>query len=575
MIHLPAHYTLLCQRSPEEQAFGTALAKEFSLPEPVGELLHSRGINTLDQAQAYLFPHLSMLPSPDTMKGMAEAVDCIMTVCALHQPIYIHGDYDVDGISATALLVTFFREIGRSPFYYIPNRLQESYGLSIESIEQLINQCQEKGGVLITVDCGISAIKEVAYAKQQGLRVVVTDHHEPQEQIPSADAILNPKQPGCTFSNSSLSGVGVAFFLLMALRKAMGLSLNLKKYLDLVALGTVADVVPLQGINRILVRAGLEVLSARNRIGVYSLCDLSGIDSREVLSEDISFRLAPRINAAGRLGCPLVGVELLLADTTEAAYVSAKRLEAMNQERKQLEASALHAMETDFIKQVTTNCYGIILYQDECHAGVLGILASRFADRCHRPVIVFTDENKSGKEGFLRGSGRSVPGINLFQVLEECSFLLKQFGGHAMAVGLTIHKNHLSRFQAIFNEKIKYVVEQRPATAHAYIDYFLSGAHLLSPVFARALQRMQPFGEGNHEPILFLARQRLLSAKPRNGHLTFQLHGAGEMLHGIGFNLGVRDFNYSLPANLAFHLKRSWYRGNERTQIHALTISTP
>ena len=175
----------------------------------------------------------------------------------------------------------------------------------------------------------------------------------------------------------------------------------------------------------------------------------------------------------------------------------------------------------------------------------------------------------------MRGSGRSAPGINLFHVLEECSFLLKQFGGHAMAVGLTIRKKDLSRFQAIFNQKIKYVVEQRPATAHAYIDYFLSGAHLLSPVFARALQRMQPFGEGNHEPILFLAQQRLFSAKPRNGHLIFQLHGAGEVLHGIGFNLGVRDFNYSLPANLAFHLKRSWYRGNERTQIHALTISTP
>jgi len=575
VIHFPAHYTLLCQRSPEEQAFGTVLAKEFSLPEPVGELLHSRGINTLDQVQAYLFPHLSMLPSPDTMKGMAEAVDCIMTVCALHQPIYIHGDYDVDGISATALLVAFFREIGRSPFYYIPNRLKESYGLSIESIDQLITQSQEKNGVLITVDCGISAINEVAYARQQGLRVIVTDHHEPQEQIPSADAILNPKQPGCTFSSSSLSGVGVAFYLLMALRKAMGLSLNLKKYLDLVALGTVADVVPLQGINRILVRAGLEVLSARNRIGVYSICNFSGIDSREVLSEDISFRLAPRINASGRLGCPLVGVDLLLADTTEAACVSAKRLEAMNQERKQLEASALHVMEIAFIKLLEANYYGITLYQDECHAGVLGILASRFVDRCHRPVIVFTNENKSGEEGFLRGSGRSVPGINLFQVLEECSFLLKQFGGHAMAVGLTIHKKHLPRFQAIFNEKIKFVVERSTVTAHAYVDYSLSGAHQLSPVFARALQRMQPFGESNHEPILFLAQQRLLSARPRNGHLMFQLQGAGERLPGIGFNLGVSDFNYSLPANLSFHLKRSWYKGNERTQIHALTISTP
>lgn len=574
MIHFPSNHTLLCQRSPEERAFGALLAKEFNLPEPIGELLHSRGIQTLNQAQEYLFPHLSMLPSPENMKGMTEAIDCIMSVCTLHQPIFIHGDYDVDGISATALLVAFFREIGQAPFYYIPNRLEESYGLSFGSIDRLVTQCPGKGGVLITVDCGISAIEEMNYIKQQGLRVVVTDHHEPQDQLPLADAIVNPKQPGCTFASSSLSGVGVAFFLLIALRKAMSLSLNLKKYLDLVALGTVADVVPLQGVNRILVRAGLEVLSSKNRIGVFSICESSGIDSRDVLSEDISFRLAPRINAAGRLGCPLVGVELLLAETTETARVAANRLETMNQDRKQLEIAAIYTMEADYKEQYIANSHGIILYQTECHAGVLGILASRFVDRCQRPVIVFSDERKNGVGDFLRGSGRSVPGINLFEILEECEPLIKQFGGHAMAVGLTIHKKQLSQFKELFNTKIKRIVEQLPGTVHASIDYYLANANLLTASFSHALQRMQPFGEGNPEPVLFLAQQHLLSAKARNGHLMFQLQGAGEVLPGIGFNLGIHDFNYSLPTNLTFRLKRSWFRGSERTQVQALSITT-
>jgi single-stranded-DNA-specific exonuclease len=354
----------------------------------------------------------------------------------------------------------------------------------------------------------------------------------------------------------------------------MGLSINLKKYLDLVALGTIADVVPLQGINRILARAGLEVLSARHRIGVFSICDFSGINSRDILSEDVSFRLAPRINAAGRLGCPMVGVELLLAENAESARVVAGRLEKMNQDRKQLEIAAIHTMEAEYQEQFEACNSGFTLYQAECHAGVLGILASRFVDRCQRPVIVFSDERKNGGGDFLRGSGRSVPGINLFQVLEECTPLLKQFGGHAMAVGLTIRKEQLSRFKELFNAKVKRMVEQIPGSAHATIDYYLPGAHLLSASFAHALQRMQPFGEGNPEPVLFLARQQLLSARARNGHLMFQLQGAGEVLPGIGFNLGVHDLNFSLPANLTFHLKRSWFRGSERIQVQALSIAT-
>lgn len=566
-------YTLLCQRTSEERTFGRLMTKEFGIPEPVGELLHSRGITTLDQAQEFLYPHLSMLPSPDRMKDMDKAVTCIINACNEQQPIFIHGDYDVDGISATALLISFFTEIGQRAYYYIPNRLKEAYGLSFASIDRLLAQCPGQGGVLISVDCGITAVEEVEYAQHQGLRVVITDHHEAPEQLPLADAILNPKQPGCTFPCSFLSGVGVAFFLLIALRRAMGLSLNLKKYLDFVALGTVADVVPLQGVNRILVRSGLEVISSKHRLGVDFLCRKSGLTGREALSEDISFRLAPRMNAGGRLGNPSKGVELLLAETATNAQMLAEQLETMNLARKQLEASALAVLQENYQEQLSAQSSSIILYHPDCHVGVLGILASRLVDRCGRPVLVFSDDVQNAS--VLRGSGRSIQGINLYHVLEECAASIEQFGGHAMAVGLSVRRENLSQFKRDFDEQIKRMILMIENRVHTTVDYFLPNANMLSTSFANALQMMQPFGEGNHEPCLLLAEQHLLRTRSRNGHLLFQLQGGEGVLPGIGFNLAEEFFDCPQRANLIFHLKRSWFKGVERTQIQALELHRP
>jgi len=548
-------------------------AKTFGIPWQLGEILYSRGFTTLDQAQEYFFPQLSMLPTPDRMKGMTEAVGCIMETCRKNEPIFIHGDYDVDGISATALLVSFFREVGKEAFFYIPNRLEESYGLSISSIDRLVAQCSGRGGVLISADCGISAIQEVGYARQLGLRIVVTDHHEPQETLPGADAILNPKQSGCTFPCASLSGVGVAFFLIMALRKAMGVNLNLKKYLDLVALGTVADVVPLIGVNRILVRAGLEVLTARNRFGVFSLCEHSGLEGREILSEDISYKLAPRINASGRLGCPHTGLALLLAENMHQAGQVAHELDRMNATRKQLEAKALTLVEASCVEQVQAGLSGLTVYQPDCHPGVLGILASRLIDRCQRPVIVFADDQKSGAGGVVRGSGRSTKGVNLFQVLERCSEVVEQFGGHAMAVGLTVKKENLERFSLAFNYQIKQLLGELQNNDHLMVDYWLPDASHLSAGFARALQWMQPFGEGNLEPVFLLPGQKLIAPKTHNGHLVFQVQGGGgQFFPGIGFHLARPGVDIAKPADLVFQLKRSWFRGIERSQVHALRI---
>ena len=575
-VNFPAPvYTLLCSGSSLEREFGQMTAREFGIPCQLGEILHSRGVVTLEQAREFLNPQLSMLPMADSMKGMREAVSCILETCREKRPIFIHGDYDVDGITATSLLMAFFKEIGQEAFYYIPNRLEESYGLSVNSIDRLVKQCPKRAGVLISVDCGITAVREVAYARQLGLRVVVTDHHEPQEVLPDADAILNPKQAGCTFPCASLAGVGVAFFLTMALRKAMDASINLKKYLDLVALGTVADVVPLVGVNRILVRAGLEVLSARNRFGVLSLCECSGLEEREVLSEDISFKLAPRINASGRLGCPRKGVELLLAEDAQQARRLALELDQLNATRKRLEVERLMLVEAASVEQIQAGINGLTVYQPDCHPGILGILASRIVDRFHRPIVVFADDRKNGPENIIKGSGRSIKGINLFHVLERCSHVVEQFGGHAMAVGLTLKKENLEQFSRLFNHKIDQLNSHLRNNIEMVVDCKMNDPSLLSRDFARALQWLQPFGEGNPEPIFLLSKQRLLSLRGHNGHLIFQVQGSDQVFHGIGFHLARAGLEVTGPADLVFQLKRSWFRGVGRDQIHALHVSSP
>ncbi|MDR2549272.1 MAG: single-stranded-DNA-specific exonuclease RecJ [Desulfobulbus sp.] len=572
MIHANPNYTVACSGSDQERAFGDAIAREFGLAPQVGEILFSRNIDTLEKAKEFLCPQLSMLPPPESMKGMREAVACILATCDNDQPIFIHGDYDVDGISATALLVSFFRELGRQTYSHIPNRLQESYGLSIDSIDRLIAQRPGQGGVLISVDCGISAVAEVAYARQRGLRVVITDHHEPRGVLPDADAILDPKQPGCNFPYSTLAGVGVAFYLLMALRKAMGIRINLKQYLDLVALGTVADVVPLTGVNRILVRAGLEVLTATDRPGLLSLYSHAGMGKREILSEDIAYKLAPRINAAGRLGQPETGLALLLANDMESAQNAASTLEQMNSARKQLEIDELASAEAVCAEQVEAGRNGLVVYQPQCHAGVLGILASRLVDKHQRPVLVFADEHKGGAGGIIRGSGRSVKGINLFQILTRCDQWIEQFGGHAMAIGLTIKQENLESFADDFNQNIGMLECKLQTMNQVWIDYCLPNASMLTDRLMQAVQRLQPFGEGNPEPIFLLPEQQLIAPKKRNGHLMFHLQGQGRIFPGIGFHLGQPHLDTTKPADVLFRLKRSWFRGVERNQLQATML---
>ncbi len=565
--------------TPESKKFGAIVSKKFSVPQVLGEILFHRGYTSLEAVQDFLYPMLSMLPSPLTMKGMRQAVACILEICRAGQPIFIHGDYDVDGITATALLTTFFKEIGIKTFCYIPNRLEEKYGLSVSSLNRLTGQLESvREGLLITVDCGITAVQEVRYARERGLRVIITDHHEPQDELPDAEAVLNPKQSDCEFPFAMLAGVGVAFFLIVALRKAfvesgilpIDKAPNLKKYLDLVALGTVADVVPLVGVNRILVRAGLEILSSKGRFGILSLCKYCGIGDRQIVTEDISYKLAPRINASGRLGRPEVGVTLLTAETPEQATMAADELEEMNKTRKRFESQALSLIEKKSKNRSLTNLRGIAVYQEGCHPGVLGILASRITDRFHRPVIIFTDDHKRTSDDYLKGSGRSVPGINLFQILEQCSPWIEQYGGHAMAVGLTIRKSDLEVFQEKLHQQIQLLGKEQPQAGTIHVDYHFQDKKKLTKNFAHALRYLQPFGEGNPEPVFLLSGTQLLNPKEVKGHLVFKIRENGHAFQGIGFHLAEEIQNFHDPVDLVFKIKRSWFKGVERDQVQAL-----
>ena len=430
---------------------------------------------------------------------------------------------------------------------------------------------------MISVDCGITAVKEVAYAKELGLRVIITDHHEPKEVLPDAEAIINPKQKSCKFPFSLLSGVGVAFFLVIALRKALVESNvltvsslpNLKKYLDLVALGTVADVVPLVGVNRILVRAGLEVLSARRRIGVLYLCELSGIEDRQLQAEDIAFKLAPRINASGRLGFPEISVSLLLSDDKEQALKHAQQLEVMNAQRKQLELNVLADIENKCEQRIRSGATGLVVYQENCHPGVIGILASRMADRFGRPSIIFTNDNTISCEQHLKGSGRSVIGMNLLQLLQQCTRWIEKFGGHSMATGLTIKKVNLEEFMLKFQDITNSIEELHASRDTVTIDYHFRDKKYLTKKFAQALQLMQPFGEGNPEPRFLLSGEQILCAKDVKGHVTFQVRANGCMLPGIGFRLAGAIPDFNKPVDLVFQLKQSWFKGEGRVQVQA------
>ena len=486
---------------PEKQEI---LSDELSVSPITAQILLNRGIDTPRKAYGFLKPSLLNLIDPFLMKGMRRSVSHIKTAIKKGQEIMIHGDYDVDGICATALLEAALKNMGAKVNHYIPDRIQEGYGINENAIKFAISR---KVKLFISVDCGMTAIKQIESLNRAGIDVIVTDHHQPKHQLPKAFSILNPLQKGCQYPYKDLAGVGVVFKLVSAL---YGIDSDyIYEQLDLVCLGTISDVVPLTGENRILVKNGLEQLTGSKKKGLRSLVSVARLKGKEMSSHSVGYILGPRINAAGRLRSAETALRLLLTDDSEEAHSLAESLDIENRNRQKLEqrtlVEALAKLEqtTDFKQD------SIIVLQDEnWHSGVIGIVASRLVDRFHRPALVITTKGKIAK-----GSGRSIRNFHLVKALGECGHLLENFGGHQYAAGMTLRKDRLDDFRKLINQIAGNRLEAEDFIPIVDIDMEIDFKSLSEKLF-KEMDELAPFGLGNPRPV-FVTKNIKVKKLPR------------------------------------------------------------
>ena len=548
----------------------------------LNRLYQSRGVKSPEEL-IHTFPALL---APNRLANIEQAVELLLRAFQTQKRIVIVGDFDADGATSTALAMLALRQFGfKHVAYLIPDRFSQGYGLSVAVAEMVL----AKGADLVmTVDNGISSFEGIALLKSHGVQVLVTDHHLPAEQLPDADAMVNPNLVDCEFPSKSLAGVGVTFYVMMALRAQMrernlfnGKEPNIANLLDLVALGTVADVVPLDQNNRILVQQGLARIRAGYcRPGIRALIEVGKRSLDSLQASDLGFAIAPRLNAAGRLENMSLGVELLLTDNMDLARQLALELDELNQTRKSFEqemkAEALAICAKLPQLNQEAQAHGIVLYQPDWHQGVIGILASRIKDQFHRPVIVFAQE--SDESEYLKGSARSISGLHMRDVLERIDSqhpnLILKFGGHAMAAGLTLHQANLSAFQKVFDETIDEMLTPEQLKGIIYTDGELQAGEF-SLEIAELLQQSGPWGQHFPEPTFEgdfrLLQQRLLAGK----HLKMMVENAyGQLFDAIWFNVDTRFFpDFSLKqAKLVYKLDINAYKGNRNLQLRVESV---
>lgn len=508
------------------------LADALDISPLLVRLLWARGLQTAGNMDLFLSPSLRHLAKPDQWHGLNNAAQIIARGLNLGKKAAVWGDYDVDGITSTALLLLFFRARGILPEYHVPHRQTEGYGLNIPGIEALADRGV---GLLVTVDCGIGNHREVARAKELGMTVVVSDHHLPGADLPAADAIVNPKLGDCPCPD--LAGVGVAFLLAAVLNRMLpGEHLDMRQFLDLVALGTLADVVGLTGQNRILAKNGLTILGEGKRPGIFALKEVCGYKPTAALDEDhVGFGLAPRINAAGRLGHAETALRLLLTEDLAEARELAKELDKYNIQRRGIGQKIL--AQAKGMAQEQAGRFGLVLHAPDWHEGVIGIIASKIAETCCRPAIILTDD-ANAESGALKGSGRSIPGFSLHDGLAACQNLLTSFGGHSQAAGLRLGKDNLEAFRERFDivaakafayENPKPILLLDAALGFGQVDYDL----------LKELELLAPFGADNPKPV-FLSPQVLVRARKLVGadHVFLDLRDeeAGVTLRAKAWN---------------------------------------
>lgn len=552
-----------------------ALSRHAGIDPVLAELLLRNGV-TGEAAGEFLHPALAGLKDPFLLRNLEAAATRLRQAIAGREKITVLGDYDVDGVSSTALLVSVLRRFGLEPHFVVPRRSEDGYGLSRSAIDRALEPGRPK--LFIALDCGTNSVEEVDYLIGMGIDVLVIDHHRTKERVLQGGLLVNPHAgPGADTADAdarNLCTVGLVFKLGHGLLKQLraednpvAFSLKLSNHLDLVALGTIADLVPLLGENRILARHGLRVLQDTQRPGLRALMEIAGVRrGQPIMPVDISFRLGPRINASGRLADAALSVELLLSDDEQFCTDTARQLDQFNRERQDIERQITEDAERQ-IEEHYTDSQGIVLFSENWHPGVVGIVAGRVTRKYNRPCVVLGNEGE-----FAKGSGRSVDGINLVEVLGACSGHLTSWGGHPMAVGVALAKHQLEEFRVRFAEAVRLHAGDDIAEARLAIAAWLTPAQIREQLM-EGLEAMHPFGQGNPEPV-FGVSGVVLRQRPevfKIAHFRFSLEdGVGRRLHGVAWKMADRLPPLGVPLDLAIELGWNHYNGRKLLQMELI-----
>ncbi len=561
---------------PGNKPLENRLAEKLDLGPVVANLLVNRGIDTPEAARQYLYPTLDTLLDPMEMADMQKAVDRIMAAKQKNEKIVIYGDYDVDGVTSSALLFRFFTAVGMDAGYYIPDRETEGYGLNKEALDKLKS---DGADLVITVDNGISSNEQVDHANEIGLDVIITDHHQINGPLPSAMAVLNPGRRDCPYPFKELPGVGIAFKLCVALRRAIhddGVPKNklpnLKQHLDIVAIGVIADLAPLVGENRTLVRHGLRQIIDSSKLGIASLIEVSRIGD-QITSTDVAFDLAPRLNSAGRLGHAGPALELLITDNRQHARQTAQLLDEQNSHRKGIQKE-IFEQAVSLINAQGDHSEGkaIVLESDEWNAGVVGIVASKLADKFNAPVLLARFDGAVGK-----GSGRSVPGLNLNECMKKCADKLMKFGGHKAAVGFTVTRDQFTAFKESLVHVVGEEIAENEVAPTLSIDSRLDPASI-DLRFMENIEALEPFGKGNSAPV-FMGRSVIFHDQPfymgaDKEHVRLRIRGA-ENVQALGFYMADIFKTVDLRSetfDIVYTPEKNIWNGTTRIQLRLIDV---
>lgn len=545
------------------------LSAELGIDPVLASLLVTRGVHTFEEARAFFRPSLSALHDPFLMKDMDLAVARLEKAVASQEKILVYGDYDVDGTTAVALVYSFIRRLTTSVDFYIPDRYDEGYGVSQKGIDW----ASDNGFTLIiTLDCGIKAIDKVKYAADKGIDLIICDHHLPEEEIPAAAAVLDPKREDCTYPFDDLSGCGVGFKLVQAYSQKNGLPFeSLLPLLDLLVVSIASDLVTVVGENRVLAHFGLKRLNEEPRIGLQAMINLANLEQGHVTIDDIVFKIGPRINAAGRMESGRLAVELLTAETEEAAVTIGSQINDNNNERKSIDREITKAA-LDMVQDGTccSSENAVIVYGPDWNKGVVGIVASRLVEAYYKPAFVLTKSN-----GFVTGSARSVRGFDLYEAISSCADLLENYGGHIYAAGLTLREENLPEFVRRIDKYVGEHISDEMATPIIDVDSEINFSQI-TPKFFRILKQFQPFGPGNSAPV-FLTKNVYDDGNgrkvgPGGQHLKLELIQESQPYHqisAIAFNMAslfehIRNGN---PIDICYSVVENYYRGNSTIQL--------